>query len=465
MAHADRDPPPRDPAGSGLEREALGKRVTYLQLGSDDDAPRLTIEPRRFMRALKIVERPKSIAPSGDKFRVRSQSGGGFWQVRHDRGLWLCECPDAGLVRPCQHVLAVLLRLRILPRPDHDEPEEPETPPPPWSAEGPRFDWAAYNKAERVMAETLPRLAWRLFELLPQPPPHHGPGRPPIPQTDSLLCAFMWSIAGRNARQEQATRDRLFADGLLSRPIPASDVSRRLVDDDTAPLLEEALLRTREPFMALDPEETPLTLAVMGDTFAIDSTGFTPSRRGHYNHEKHGPQPAMPWLKCHLMISTKAHLITSARITSSSGENTHDTTQFAPLFEETKDAFPVGYVVGDGAYSGRKNVAAVKDAGAEPFFRPRKDTITKQYATPGWADMIAFFTMHRREFDAIYHRRSVIEGVNSSIKRRFGETLRSRTATSRKNELLCKLVAYNLTVLVQHLHFLHVEDEWLDQIL
>jgi hypothetical protein len=31
--------------------------------------------------------------------------------------------------------------------------------------------------------------------------------------------------------------------------------------------------------------------------------------------------------------------------------------------------------------------------------------------------------------------------------------------------LLCKLVAYSLTVLVQHLHFLGVTEEWLERIL
>ena len=79
--------------------------------------------------------------------------------------------------------------------------------------------------------------------------------------------------------------------------------------------------------------------------------------------------------------------------------------------------------------------------------------------------MVAHFTGDRQGFDAIYHRRSKVESVNSAIKRRFGEALRSRGATSRVIELLCKLVAYNLVVLVQRIHFLHAEDEWLDRIL
>jgi transposase len=90
---------------------------------------------------------------------------------------------------------------------------------------------------------------------------------------------------------------------------------------------------------------------------------------------------------------------------------------------------------------------------------------TQQRGVSGWGDMIAFFTIHRQEFDALYHRRVQVESVNSAIKRRFGESLRSRTPTSRRNELLCKLIAYNLVVLIQQIHLLHAEEEWLDRIL
>jgi hypothetical protein len=158
-----------------------------------------------------------------------------------------------------------------------------------------------------------------------------GPGRPPVSQTDGLLSALVWATNQKNMRREQDTRDRMMTEGLLSRHVAYSVVSSTLTNPDTTPLLEEALLRTRDAFGDMDPDATPLKLAILGDTFAIDSTGFTPSRRGHYNHEKHGPDEPIPWLKLHLMVSTRAHLITSARITENKGEGTGDTSQFAPL--------------------------------------------------------------------------------------------------------------------------------------
>lgn len=426
---------------------------------SDPGSPEMTIEAGRFKRALVLAqERGNVMKVRDDLFKVRSQRSGGSYLVERKAGLWFCDCADASPLRPCVHVLTVFLRLGILDHPD----EEPEEAPKPAKDD---FDWAAYNKAEDALPRILPRLAWRLFDMLPQPPPRYGPGRPSVPQTDSLLCALLWATNQKNMRREQETRDRLYSDGLLTRHVAGNDVSKTLVDAKTTPLLKEALLRSREPFAAVDPDASPFTLSVIGDTFAVDSTGFTPSRRGHYNHEKHGPDKPIPWLKAHLMISTKAHLVTAATITASTGAGTGDTSQFAPLLTQTSEAFPVGVVVGDGAYANRKNVALVRDLDAQPLFPPRDDAITQQRGSPGWGDMVAFFRMNRPQFDAIYHRRSLVESVNSAIKRRFGETLRSRTETSRRNELLCKLVAYNLVVLVQNLHFLHAEEEWMDRIL
>jgi hypothetical protein len=444
-------------------------RVTLLRLHPDPDAPELAIEPGRLKRALALVQQKDAIAPflNAWTYKVRSQRGGGFYHVEERSGLWDCDCPDAALTRPCLHVLGVFLKRGIIPHPD-EETEEPE------ARDGKEMDHAAMRKAELAISSNLPRLAYRLFEMLPQPPPRYGPGRPSLTQTDGLLCALLWSINGRNMRREQETRDRLTAEGILGRRIACNSVSRALTDEETTPLLEAALRLTREPFSTLDAHASPLTLAV-GSTFAVDSTGFTPSRRGHYSEERHrqraarekrtGPAEPLPWLKAHIMVSTRAHLITSARITSSIGKGTGDPSLFPPLMDETAATFRVGVVVGDPAYTNRAIVEQVVSLGATPIFKPRSNMRTQQHGVSGWGDMIAFFMVHRQEFDALYHRRVQVESVNSAIKRRFGESLRSRTPISRRNELLCRLIAYNLVVLIQQVHLLHAEDEWLERIL
>jgi metallophosphoesterase superfamily enzyme len=43
-----------------------------------------------------------------------------------------------------------------------------------------------------------------------------------------------------------------------------------------------------------------------------------------------------------------------------------------------------------------------------------------------------------------YNKRSNIESTFSAIKRKLGDTLKSRNTTSQINELLCKIVAYKI---------------------
>jgi hypothetical protein len=44
-----------------------------------------------------------------------------------------------------------------------------------------------------------------------------------------------------------------------------------------------------------------------------------------------------------------------------------------------------------------------------------------------------------------------VESVFSALKRKFGETLRSRNPVAQVNELLVKVLAYNITVLIHEM--------------
>ena len=57
--------------------------------------------------------------------------------------------------------------------------------------------------------------------------------------------------------------------------------------------------------------------------------------------------------------------------------------------------------------------------------------------------------MHRDEFEKHYHKRSNAESTFHSIKRKFGDNIKSKNCVAQENELLCKVVCYNLTVLIK----------------
>ncbi len=56
-----------------------------------------------------------------------------------------------------------------------------------------------------------------------------------------------------------------------------------------------------------------------------------------------------------------------------------------------------------------------------------------------------------------YHKRSNVESTIGAIKKKLGESLKSKNLVAQKNELLCKIIAYNITVLIQHMHEIPVD--------
>ena len=54
-----------------------------------------------------------------------------------------------------------------------------------------------------------------------------------------------------------------------------------------------------------------------------------------------------------------------------------------------------------------------------------------------------------RRIDSRYHQRSNVESTFSAIKRKFGDAVHNKNDVAMKNEVLCKLIAPNLTCLIQ----------------
>jgi transposase len=68
-----------------------------------------------------------------------------------------------------------------------------------------------------------------------------------------------------------------------------------------------------------------------------------------------------------------------------------------------------------------------------------------------WRKAFYLFKAHRDEYLALYHKRSNVKAVFSAIKRKFGEHVRSRTPVAQVNEILAKLICYDLTVVVHEM--------------
>ena len=59
-----------------------------------------------------------------------------------------------------------------------------------------------------------------------------------------------------------------------------------------------------------------------------------------------------------------------------------------------------------------------------------------------------------------YHKRSNVETIFSAIKTKLGEILKSKNFIAQKNELLCKILAYNITVLIHEMYELGINIDF-----
>jgi len=181
----------------------------------------------------------------------------------------------------------------------------------------------------------------------------------------------------------------------------------------------------------------------------LDSTGFRTTTFGAYCDDKYGKSKEHQWVKAHMCAGVKTNIVTSIAITDG---NSNDSPQFGPLTRKTARGFEIGEVTADMAYSSRLNLQTVANVGGKAYIPFKKSATGKAGDSTLWKKMYHYFQLNREEFMEHYHKRSNIEATNAAIKRKFGETLKSKNPTAQVNELLAKIVAYNLTVVIHEMY-------------
>lgn len=108
------------------------------------------------------------------------------------------------------------------------------------------------------------------------------------------------------------------------------------------------------------------------------------------------------------------------------------------------------------------NFAASLKHGAIPYI-PFKTNSQPDGSGALWQRIYHYYNFKREEFLTHYHKRSNVETVFSMIKAKFGERLRCKTTTAQINEVLCKVLAHNLCVVIQSMYELGVEANFAEK--
>jgi transposase len=73
--------------------------------------------------------------------------------------------------------------------------------------------------------------------------------------------------------------------------------------------------------------------------------------------------------------------------------------------------------------------------------------------------MFNLFCLNKDDYLSRYHRRSNVESVFSAVKRKFGDSVRSKNRTAMENEILAKLVCHNLSCLIHTMYELGISPD------
>lgn len=151
-------------------------------------------------------------------------------------------------------------------------------------------------------------------------------------------------------------------------------------------------------------------------------------------------------MKLHAAIGTKTNIFVSAKVTE---QNIGDNPMLQPVLGNVTKYFDMREFCADKAYSSRETLQYLHDLGLTPYIPFKSNASGKSKGHSAWRTMFTHFTNNREEFDEHYHARSNSEANFSALKARFGERLFTKNVTAGINELLVRVLCYNITVLIQ----------------
>jgi len=398
------------------------------------------------IRKLNREERGKLIFENGrirqkdNYWVVGSQTSFKAYKVSFNGHEPKCTCPDCQLRKgKCKHIFAVELYIK---RQIDEEGKITET-------RGINIKqysqkWSAYNKSQTNEKLIFMKLLKDLCENIEQP--KYKFGRPTLPFADMLFGSVMKVYTGFSLRRFISDMKIAKHFGLIDKVPCYSSLSNFMNKKEIKPILDNLITISSLPLKEVESD------------FAVDSSGFSTSRFARWFDYKWGKEKKYRiWLKAHLMSGTKTNIVTAVKITEG---HENDSPQLSELIKKTAENFNLKEVSGDKAYSSRENLKMIDKVGAIPFI-PFKRNVSGKRGTLGvWGKMYHYFIYKNEEFLEKYHKRSNAETIFYMIKTKFGSDIKSKLKIAQENELLIKVLANNLCVVIQEIQELNLKAEF-----
>lgn len=376
-------------------------------------------------------------------WEVPSQGERGYYRVDLATDEPTCTCLDFELrKRPCKHVFAVAHVVVSQNHPDGSTTVT-ETLTVTKKQTYPQ-KWREYNAAQTGEQDRFQELLRDLCTGV-QEPVIQRRGRPSIPLADAIFAATFKVYSCFSGRRFMCDLREAHKRGMISRVPHYNSIFNYLEDDGLTPILLDLIRQSSLPLASVEVD------------FAVDSTGFSTSRFTRWYDKKYcRVREKADWIKAHVICGVKTNIITAIEIGE---QDANDNPYLKPLVNATAKAFTISEVSADKGYTSQTNLSAVVALNATPFI-PFRGNVNPNKGSSLWKQMYHFFMFKRDEFLQHYHKRSNIESTFSMLKRKFGDSLRSKSDTAMVNETLCKVLCHNLVVLIHEAHELGIEPNF-----
>lgn len=308
-----------------------------------------------------------------------------------------------------------------------------------------KFSWHNYNLSQTKEKALFVNILGDLCNLIVEA--RNAKGRKPRPLKDIAFAVVMKEYLNTSSRRVQSDLKFFAEAGFIESEIPFNTLLDHLEKRNLRDVLKELIEISAMPLKQIEVD------------FAIDATGFGTPRYETFFHYKYGKDVKWKaYRKCHAVCGIKTNIITAIDITKG---QVHDNTRFESLAKDTARNFTIRDFCGDKGYLSGKNFSIINEFGGQAFIPFKSNTSGSSHSKSGYRSYFKsafkFFKEHKKEYLEHYHKRSNIESAFSMIKRKFGTNIKCKKETSQDNEILSKILAHNICVLVQELFLNKIE--------
>lgn len=308
-------------------------------------------------------------------------------------------------------------------------------------------EWKEYNEAQTKEKLLFYKLLDEILNVIPERT--YTFGRPRKSLRDMIFCCMIKIYSNTSSRRTISDLQLAKEAGYI-KEVPHFNTLLNYFDDSGMKIVLDYLITL-----------SALPLKSVEETFAMDATGFGTHRFDRWVDAKYKLRaaPQGKFMKAHVTCGVKTNIITAINVTLG---KVHDTTMFEPLLKETSENFNVKEICADKGYISRANLDLATKLGTMPYIPFKSNATGRSHGSPTWKKMYHLFTENYEEFAKHYHLRSNVESCFAMIKRKFGDFCRCKSERSMINEILCKVLAHNLTCLIHEIFELKLEVDFND---